>query len=77
MERLREILAHKERENTEQDQRIKQTDYDLFKLQERASELSKIADMREFDLRRTTEAYEAAHFDLIRAREEQARLQDE
>lgn len=33
--------------------------------------------MREFDLRRTTEAYEAAHFDLTRAREEQARLQDE
>lgn len=33
--------------------------------------------MREFDLRRTSEAYEAAHFDLVKSREEQARLQDE
>jgi hypothetical protein len=43
-------------------------------LQERAQELAKIADMREFDLRRTSEAYEAAHFDLMKSREEQARL---
>ena len=33
--------------------------------------------MRDFDLRRTSEAYEAAHFDLLRSREEQSRLQDE
>ena len=39
--------------------------------------MAKIADMREFDLRRTSEAYEAAHFDLLRSREEQSRLQDE
>ena len=67
----------KSRENTDQDGRIKATDYDLYKAQERATELSKQADAREFELRRTTEAYEAAAADLMRCRDEQARNTDE
>jgi len=77
IDRLRDLNAFKERENCEADQRIKASDYDLFKLQERAAELAKIADMREFDLRRTTEAYEAASHDLHCARDELARLHDD
>lgn len=77
IDRLRELSAIKERENADQDQRIKTADYDLFKLQERAAELSKIAEMRESDLRRTSEQYEAAHLDLLKSRDEQARLHDE
>ena len=46
-------------------------------MQERAAELAKIADMREFDLRRTSEAFEAAKHDLNAAREELARLHDD
>jgi chromosome segregation ATPase len=67
----------KTRENTDQDGRIKATDYDLYKAQERASELAKQADAREFELRRTTEAYEAASADLMRGRDDQARNMDE
>lgn len=67
----------KTRENTDQDGRIKATDYDLFKAQERATDLAKQADAREFELRRTTEAYEAAAADLMRQRDEQARNTDE
>lgn len=69
--------ALKTRENTDQDGRIKATDYDLYKAQERATELAKQADAREFELRRTTEAYEAAAADLMRNRDEQARNSDE
>jgi hypothetical protein len=46
----------------------------LFKLQERAQELSKIAELRDYELKKTSEAFEAAHMDLLRARDEQARL---
>ena len=77
IDRLRELNSHKERENGDTDSRIKSADYDLFKLQERAAELAKIADMREFDLRRTTEGYEAAKMDLCKSRDELARLHDE
>lgn len=74
IDRLRDLNSFKERENSEQDSRLKSVDYDLYKAQERATELSKVADSKDFELRRTTEAYEAAHSDLIRARDEQARL---
>ena len=39
IDRLRDVIAHKEHENADTDKRIKSTDYDLFKLQERAHEL--------------------------------------
>ena len=52
-------------------------DYELYKAQERAAELSKMADAREFELRRTTESYEATAADLMRGRDEQARNGDE
>jgi len=75
--RAQDLNALKTRENTDQDGRIKATDYDLYKAQERATELAKQADAREFELRRTTEAYEAAAADLMRSRDEQARNTDE
>lgn len=77
IERSRDLNAMKTRENTDQDSRIKAVDYDLYKSQERSTELAKQADAREFELRRTTEAYEAACSDLMRARDEQARNNDE
>ena len=67
----------KERENADNDQRIKKTDYDLFRLQESAQELQKQADQREDDLRHTSERYETCHLELLKARDEQARLHDE
>ena len=77
MDRLRDLNSFKERENAECDAQIKATDYDLYKLQERSTELSKIADIKEFDLRRTSDAYEAAKIDLLKARDELARLHEE
>ena len=67
----------KERENTESDNILKASDYDLYKSQERAAELAKIADAREFDLRRTTEAFEKAHAALLHARDENSFSADE
>lgn len=67
----------KSRDNSDNDQRIKSTDYNLYKAQERASELSKMADAREFELRRTTEALDACNADLLRSRDENARNVDE
>jgi predicted nuclease with TOPRIM domain len=55
IDRLRDVCAQKERENTDSDQRIKATDYDLFKLQERATELTKVAELRDFDLKKTND----------------------
>lgn len=75
--RLKDMNAMRTRENQDQDSRIKATDYDLFKAQERASELGKMADAREFELRRTNEALEAANSDLLRGRDELARNNDE
>lgn len=77
MERLRELCAIKERENGDHDAQIKAADYDLFKLQEKAQELSRQADQRDHDLRHTSDAYEAAHLDLLKSRDEQQRLHDE
>ena len=67
----------KTQENAEQDNRIKSMDYELYKAQERAAELSKMADAREFELRRTTEGYEATASELMRGRDDQARNGDE
>jgi len=47
MDRLREVVAIKEHDNADSDQRIKTADYDLFKLQEKATELGRVADQRE------------------------------
>lgn len=75
--RAKDLNCLKTRENQDSDSRIKATDYDLFKAQERATELSKMADAREFELRRTTEALEAATADLMRSRDENVRSKDE
>lgn len=74
---MKDLNACKSRENCDNDNRIKALEYDLYKAQERAGELSKTADLREYDLRRTTEAYDCAHADLLRARDDQARLTEE
>jgi hypothetical protein len=69
-DRLREICGIRERENAEGDNKLRNADHDLYKLQERAQELQKTAELREKDLRRTSEAYETAHLDLLKARDE-------
>lgn len=58
-DRLREMAGRKDRENSDQDQRIKHADFDLFKLQEKLTEVTKIAELRDFDLKRTNEALSA------------------
>lgn len=75
--RAKEMNAMKSRENSDSDARIKAVDYDLYKAQERSANLAKEADAREFELRRTTEAYEACSSDLMRARDDLHRNNDE
>jgi len=72
--RLRDAVAHKEREVQDNDARIKSIDYDLFKAHERANELSKLADAREFELRRTNDNLDGAMADLGRTKDEHSRL---
>jgi chromosome segregation ATPase len=64
IQRLRELNAYRERENEAASQKIRATDYELAKAQDRASDLAKIAEQRDFDLRRTSEALEGAQADL-------------
>ena len=75
--RLRELSAYRERESQDQQQRVRAVDYDLAKAQERSSELSKIAEQKEYDLRRTADSLEGASVELARLKDEQQRLQSE
>lgn len=72
--RLRDAVACKDRECQDNDARIKSIDYDLYKAQERAVELSKLADAKDFENRRTFESVEDAASELARTKEEYSRL---
>jgi chromosome segregation ATPase len=77
IDRLRDVCALKERENAETDARIRGAEHDLHKLQERVAELTKISEHKDYDLKKTSEAYDMTHLDLCKARDEAARLADE
>lgn len=47
----------------------------MLKANERGTELSKLAESKEFDLRRTSEALDAAQAELARLKDESQRLQ--
>ena len=72
--RLRDGVAFKERECQDNDARIKAVDYDLFKAQERANELGKLADGKDFELRRTCEAFDGANVEMVRTKDDYSRL---
>jgi hypothetical protein len=72
--RMRDAVAFKERECQDNDAKIKAVDYDLYKAQERANELSKLADAKEFELRRTCEALDSAAHELARSKDDHSRL---
>jgi hypothetical protein len=72
--RLRDGVALKERECQDNDAKIKSVDYDLYKAQERANELSKLADAKEFEMRRTNEALDQATGELVRTKDDHSRL---
>jgi hypothetical protein len=71
---LRELANYRERENSDQSQRIRAVDYDLLKAQERAADLGKIADSKEIDLRRTADVLDSSQGDLARLKDEHQRL---
>lgn len=72
--RMRDQVAMKERECQDNDAKIKSIDYDLYKAQERANQLSKLADAKEFEVRRTNEGLEQASNELARAKDDHSRL---
>lgn len=63
----------RERENEVSGQKIRSTDYELAKATDRASDLAKIAESRDFELRRTSEAVEAAQAELNMLKDQNAR----
>ena len=71
---MRELANYRERENSDQSQRIRAVDYDLLKAQERAADLGKIADSKEIDLRRTADVLDSSQGDLARLKDEHQRL---
>ncbi len=77
IQRLRELNAYRERENDGQSQKIRATDYELAKTHDRANELSKISEARDFDLRRTIDTLEAAQAELAMLKDQGARQQNE
>ena len=72
--RLRDAVSLKEKECQDNDAKIKSVDYDLFKSQERANELSKLADQKEYELRKTSEALDGAVAELARTKDDHSRL---
>lgn len=52
-------------------------DYDLAKASERNADLAKMAEQKEFELRRTSENLDVAQNELARLKDEQQRLQGE
>ena len=75
IQRLRELNAYRERENDGQSQKIRGTDYELAKTHDRANELTKIAEARDFDLRRTIETLEQAQAELAMLKDQGSRQQ--
>ena len=74
IQRLRELNAYRERENDTTGQKIRGTDYELAKSHDRGNDLSKIAEQREFDLRRTNEALEADQAEFAMLKDNGARV---
>ena len=68
--RLRELQAYRERENQDQAQRVRAVDFDLIKAQERAADLGKLAESKEFELRRVADALDAAQAELARLKDD-------
>lgn len=71
---MRDTVAMKEKECQDNDAKIKSVDYDLFKSQERANELTKLSDGKEFELRKTSEALDSAVGELARTKDDHSRL---
>lgn len=53
---------------------MRAVDYDLLKSQERSTELGKLAEAKDFELRRASDALDAAQGDLLRFKDEAQRL---
>jgi hypothetical protein len=77
IQRMRELSAYRERENQDSTQRVRAVDYDLAKASERSNELQKIAEQKEFELRRTAEGLDGAQHELARLKDDHQRLQQE
>ena len=71
--RLRDMTTYRAKENQDLQQRMRAIDYELAKSQERSGDLGKVGDDKEFDLRRTSEALDAALQDAARLKDEQSR----
>jgi hypothetical protein len=71
---LRELNAYRERENDATGQKIRGTDYEVAKSLDRANDLAKIAEQREFDLRRTSEVLDASQAELAMLKDQGARI---
>lgn len=67
------MSTYRAKENQDLQQRLRAVDYELAKSQERSSDLGKMAEDKEYDLRRTSEALEAAQVEAARLKDEQSR----
>ena len=77
IQRLRELSTYRERENSDSQQRVRAVDYDLAKATERNGDLQKIAEQKDFDLRRTAEGLDSTQGELARLKDEHNRLSAE
>ena len=71
--KLEDLNNYRARENGDQQARIRAIDYDLMKSQDRAAELQKIAEQKEFELRRVQDKLDETNHAVGKAKEENSR----
>jgi len=71
--KLEDLNNYRARENGEQQVRIRAIDYDLMKSQDRASELQKISEQKEFELRRVQDKLDEVNHGIGKAKEDNSR----
>ena len=75
--RLREAVHTKERVCSDQDAKIQSLGHDLARFQEKANDLTKLADIKNYDFNRTSTALANAVEELNRVKDEQSSLMAE
>ena len=70
---MEDLNNYRARENGDQQARIRSADYDLMKSQDRANELQKIAQSKEFELRRVQDKLDETNIGVSKEKEENSR----
>ena len=71
---MRDAVAYKERECQDNDAQLKSVDYNLVNASNKAQDLAKLADAKDFELGNLSKNLDAASVELVRTIDDNARL---